>query len=238
MKVGLFIPCYVNLYYPDAGIATMRLLEKAGCKVVFPKGQTCCGQPLSNAGLHRLTTEVSEHYRNLFNDVNYIVGPSASCCLHLREHVFHNVQHPAVYDICSFLTDIIRIGKLDSTYSGKVTIHHGCHGLRGLGLGQATEEMAPFFSKPKALLQMVRGVEVVETEMWDECCGFGGTFSVVEEAVSVRMGNDKVRRIIASGADCVAGTDMSCLMHLQGFFLRQGHHIQIKHIAEILCHES
>lgn len=238
MKVGLFIPCYVNLYYPKAGIATLRLLEQAGCDVTFPSGQTCCGQPLSNAGMHALTKDVSAHYKNLFSGVDYVVGPSASCCLHLRDHIFTDLARQKVYDICFFLTDVLHISNINSDFQGKVAIHHGCHGLRGMGLGQATEEAVPFFSKPKALLNMVRGVTIVETDRWDECCGFGGTFSVAKEAVSVRMGKDKIERIIASGADYIAGTDMSCLMHLQGLLLREGSRIEVKHIAEILCHAS
>jgi L-lactate dehydrogenase complex protein LldE len=238
MRVGLFIPCYVNLYYPSAGIATLRLLEKAGCEVVFPKGQTCCGQPLSNAGMHHLTGEASRHYRELFSGVDYIVGPSASCCLHLREHVFEWSEGPQIFEICAFLTDVLAMSEMESDFIGTVAIHHGCHGLRGMNLGQATEEAAPFFSKPLAMLQMIKGVRIVETDRWDECCGFGGTFSVSEEAISVRMGNDKVQRIIQSGAGYIVGTDMSCLMHLQGLLLRQGHTIEVKHITEILCYES
>ena len=238
MKVGLFIPCYVNLYYPNAGVATLRLLEKHGCHVVYPAGQTCCGQPLSNSGLHRYTGDVTQHYQTLFENTDYVVGPSASCCLHLKEHVFDEGKKPHVYDICSFLTDILGVTSLSSTFRGKVAVHHGCHGLRGLGVAQASEENRPFFSKPLALLHLVSGIEIVETDRWDECCGFGGTFSVAEEAVSVRMGMDKMQRVLKSGADTLAGTDMSCLMHLQGILLRQGHHIQVRHIAEILCHES
>jgi L-lactate dehydrogenase complex protein LldE len=238
MRVGLFIPCYVNLYYPNAGVATLRLLEKQGCDVVYPEGQTCCGQPLSNTGLHRYTGEGNRHYQQLFNGLDYVVGPSASCCLHLREHVFTLEKKPKILEICSFLTDIIGVTMLDSTFRGKVAIHHGCHGLRGLGVAQASEENMPFFSKPLALMQLVKGADIVDTDRWDECCGFGGAFSVGEEAVSVRMGMDKVQRIVQSGAETIAGTDMSCLMHLQGLLRRQGHSIQVRHVAEILCHES
>jgi L-lactate dehydrogenase complex protein LldE len=238
MKVGLFIPCYVNLYYPNAGMATLRMLEKAGCHVIFPQGQTCCGQPLSNAGMHSLTKDVNNYYKKLFSEVDYIVGPSASCCLHLREHVFNHSQGPEVYEVCSFLTDILHVEKISSDFHGKVALHQGCHGLRGLGIAQATEEMVPHFSKPQALIEMVKGVTLVETDRWDECCGFGGAFSVGEEAVSVRMGTDKIDRIINSGADYIGSTDMSCLMHLQGLLLRRRSNIQVRHITEILCHEA
>ena len=251
MKVGLFIPCYVDQFYPQVGIATLQLLEKFGCEVVYPPGQTCCGQPMANSGFQHLTKGTDELFIKNFSGFDYIVCPSGSCTLHIKEHLhghadphgpgnLHGVADPAdsirhrIFELVEFLTDILKIEKLDAQFRHRVGLHQSCHGQRGLKLAQMSELMAPPFSKPEYLLKKVEGIQLVELDRQDECCGFGGTFCVTEEAVSVKMGKDRVADHILHGAEYITAADMSCLMHLEGILRRQKSTVQVRHIAEIL----
>ena len=246
MRVGLFIPCYVDQFYPQVGIATLRLLEKFGCKVVYPPGQTCCGQPMANSGFGHLTQGCNDLFIKNFSSFDYIVAPSGSCVLHIKEHLHSadaTVQAAGdaatairgkIYELVEFLTDVLKVEQLDASFPHKVGLHQSCHGQRGLKLAQMSELMAPPFSKPESLLKLVKGIELVELDRKDECCGFGGTFCVTEEAVSVKMGKDRVADHLHHGAEYITAADMSCLMHLEGILHRQKSKIQIKHIAEIL----
>ncbi|PSL34717.1 (Fe-S)-binding protein [Chitinophaga ginsengisoli] len=241
MKVGLFIPCYIDQFYPQVGIATLSLLEKLGCDVVYPPGQTCCGQPMANSGFEHLTHGCNELFVDHFKDVDYIVGPSGSCVLHIKDHLHvdgkeqvatHIRQH--IYELAEFLTDILKVDHLKAKFPHKVGIHQSCHGQRGLGLAQMSELVAAPFSKPQQLLQMVEGLELIELKRTDECCGFGGTFCVFEEAVSVKMGKDRIADHVNNGAEYITGNDVSCLMHLEGILRRQKSNVKVLHIAEIL----
>jgi L-lactate dehydrogenase complex protein LldE len=243
MKVGLFIPCYVDQFYPQVGIATLQLLEKYGCEVVYPAGQTCCGQPMANSGFEHLTKGTNELFIKNFQEFDYIVCPSGSCVLHIKDHL--HSEHPAspdpavgirkkIYELVEFLTDILKIDHLEAKFRHKVGLHQACHGQRGLKLSQMSELVAPPFSKPEHLLKMVQGIELIELDRKDECCGFGGTFCVAEEAVSVKMGKDRVADHLHHGAEYITGADMSCLMHLEGILQRQKSKTRVKHIAEIL----
>jgi len=241
MTVGLFIPCYVNQFYPKVAIATLQLLEKFGCKVVYPLNQTCCGQPMANSGYEHLTTSTNELFVKNFSGFDYIVSPSGSCVLHLKEHLHSAVAEPqasqirsSIFELTEFLTDVLKVEDLDARFPHKVGLHQSCHGQRGLKLAQMSELVAQPYSKPEALLKMVEGIELVELTRKDECCGFGGTFCVMEEAVSVKMGVDRVNDHINNGADFITSADMSCLMHLEGILKRKGSKTQVKHIAEIL----
>jgi L-lactate dehydrogenase complex protein LldE len=244
MTVGLFIPCYVNQFYPSAAIATLQLLEKLGVQVVYPMGQTCCGQPMANSGFQHLGHDCDELFVKNFSGFDYIVAPSASCVLHVKEHLHSDVQ-PAVaehirgrvYELVEFLTDVMKIEKLNARFPHRVGIHHSCHGLRGLYLSQMSELNAPPFSKPQRLLNMVQGLELVALDRQDECCGFGGTFSVSEEAVSVKMGKDRVADHEKNGAEYITSSDLSCLMHLEGLINRNKNGVRVIHIAEILNSE-
>jgi L-lactate dehydrogenase complex protein LldE len=243
MKVGLFIPCYVDQFYPQVGIATLQLLEKYGCEVVYPAGQTCCGQPMANSGFEHLTKGTNELFVKNFQEFDYIVCPSGSCVLHIKDHL--HSEHAAepdpavgirkkIYELVEFLTDILKIDRLEAKFRHKVGLHQACHGQRGLKLSQMSELVAAPFSKPEHLLKMVQGIELIELDRKDECCGFGGTFCVAEEAVSVKMGKDRVADHLHHGAEYITGADMSCLMHLEGILRRQKSKTQVKHIAEIL----
>lgn len=241
MTVGLFIPCYVDQFYPNAAIATLQLLEKLGVDVVYPKNQTCCGQPMANSGFEHLTGGCNALFIKNFSEFDYVVAPSGSCVLHVKEHL-HDEHHPAqaeetshkVYELTEFLTDVLKVESLPAKFPHKVGVHQSCHGQRGLHLSQMTELVAPGYSKPGSLLNMVEGIELIPLNRKDECCGFGGTFCVTEEAVSVKMGKDRVEDHLEHGAEYLTGVDMSCLMHLEGILHRQGSKVKVVHIAEIL----
>jgi L-lactate dehydrogenase complex protein LldE len=241
MKVGLFIPCYVNQFYPSVAIATLRLLEKLGIEVVYPLNQTCCGQPMANSGFEHLTGGCNSLFLENFHAFDYIVSPSGSCVLHIKEHL-HVDSHEQrateirnkIFELTEFLTDIVKVNKLQSSFPHKVGLHQSCHGQRGLGLSQMTELVASPYSKTERLLRMVEGIELINLSRKDECCGFGGTFCVSEEAVSVKMGKDRVTDHVLHGADFITGNDMSCLMHLEGILKRQKSAVRVIHIAEIL----
>jgi L-lactate dehydrogenase complex protein LldE len=245
MKVGLFVPCYVDQFYPQVAIATLQLLEKLGCEVDFPPQQTCCGQPLANAGFAHLTHTIDELFIRNFARYDYIVSPSGSCTLHIKQHL----HAPAgageqeaeaarirckVYELTEFLTDVLQVATLPAQFPHRVGLHQGCHGQRGLKLAQMSELMAPAFSKPAHLLGLVAGLELTALDRTDECCGFGGTFCVSEEAVSVKMGKDRLADHQRHGAEVITGSDMSCLMHLEGILNRQKSPVKVRHIAEIL----
>jgi L-lactate dehydrogenase complex protein LldE len=254
MRVGLFIPCYVDQFYPQVGIATLALLEKFGCEVVYPPNQTCCGQPMANSGFEHLTKGCNDLFIKNFEEFDYIVSPSGSCVLHIKEHLHGDGvgQAPAgsggdggadgrgttiprkIYEFVEFLTDVIKVEGLDASFPYKVGIHQSCHGQRGLKLAQMSELMGPPFSKPEKLLKMVKGIQLINLTRSDECCGFGGTFCVAEEAVSVKMGKDRVADHLQHGAEYITGADMSCLMHMEGILSRQKSKVQVRHIAEIL----
>jgi L-lactate dehydrogenase complex protein LldE len=241
MKVGLFIPCYIDQFYPQVGIATLQLLEKLGCNVSFPLNQTCCGQPMANSGFAALSKNCDKNFVANFRGFDYIVGPSGSCVLHLKEHL-HDEQHPGeaehirnhVYELTEFLVDVLKIKTIDASFPYKVGLHNSCHGQRGLHLSSMTERMLPAFSKPEQLLSKVKGLQLSKPIRSDECCGFGGTFCVFEEAVSVKMGKDRITEHSANDVEYITGGDVSCLMHLEGILKRNGSKVKTIHIAEIL----
>jgi len=241
MRVGLFIPCYVDQFYPQVGIATLELLEKQGCEVIYPLNQTCCGQPMANSGFEHLTHGCNELFVKNFSGLDYIVSPSGSCVLHIKDHL-HDDTHEQeaknirskIYELTEFLVDVLKVEKLNASFPHKVGVHQSCHGQRGLKISQMSELVAMPFSKPAKLLSMVNGLEMIELGRVDECCGFGGTFCVAEEAVSAKMGKDRIKDHITHGAEFITGADMSCLMHLEGILKRQKSKVGVKHIAEIL----
>lgn len=233
-RVGLFIPCYVDQFYPQVGIATLELLEKFGCDVVYPPNQTCCGQPMANSGFEHLTTGCNDLFIKNFSAFDYIVAPSGSCVLHIKEHLHGSDIPQKIYEFVEFLTDVLRVDSLEASFPYKVGLHQSCHGQRGLKLAQMSELMAPAFSKPQQLLNLVKGIELIGLDRVDECCGFGGTFCVAEEAISVKMGKDRIIDHVGHGAEVITGADMSCLMHLEGILRRQKSNVRVKHIAEIL----
>ena len=241
MKVALFLPCYVDQFYPQVGIASLELLNKLGVDVEYPLQQTCCGQPMANSGFEHLTQDCNSLFIKNFKDFDYIVCPSGSCTLHIKDHLHDQTQEneatnirKKIYELTEFLTDILKVKNLTASFPHKVGLHQSCHGQRGLHLSQMTELTAPAFSKPEQLLSMVDGLTLVDLNRKDECCGFGGTFCVSEEAVSVKMGKDRITDHLQHEAEFITGSDMSCLMHLEGILRRQKSNVKVKHIAEIL----
>lgn len=236
MRVALFVPCYIDQFYPQVAVASLELLEKLGCEVIVPTDQTCCGQPMANSGFASSTEGCDTNFTTNFAGFDYIVGPSGSCVLHLKEHHPSEKIRNSVYEICEFLTDVLRITSLSAKFPHRVGLHQSCHGQRGLRLSSMTERNEKSFSKLEDLLGLVEGVEILKPERADECCGFGGTFCVTEEAVSVKMGQDRIKEHDANAVEYIVGADTSCLMHMEGILRRQGSSIQVKHIVELLNH--
>ena len=240
MKIGLFVPCYVNALYPEVGVSTWRLLRSLGLDVDYPERQTCCGQPMGNAGFEHMAEPLARQFDELFAPYDYVVAPSASCAAYVR--CFHpNLMKERTceaagktMDIVEFLHDVVKVDSLPARFPHKVSVHNSCHGVRELGLSSPSERNIPRYNKVIDLLKLVDGIEVVEPERPDECCGFGGMFAVEEKAVSRRMGIDKVRRHMATGAEYVTGPDSSCLMHMQGIAEKEQLPIKFIHVAQIL----
>lgn len=239
MQVALFVPCYVNAVYPEVGMASLRLLRQLGVDVVYPEGQTCCGQPMGNAGFESEAKHLAEHFEETFAPYDYVVGPSASCVSFVHDHYDRLVPHRCpsqgrVFELCEFVHDIVRPDRLDVSFPHKVSIQNSCHGVRLLHLASPSERNVPHYNKLRNLLSLVRDIEIVEPERPDECCGFGGMFSVEEGAVSGQMGRDKVMRHVKAGAEFIAGADCSCLMHQRGIIERNHLPIRTLHVAQIL----
>lgn len=243
MKVGLFIPCYINAVYPEVGVASYKLLKSLGVDVDYPLDQTCCGQPMANAGFEDEAGKLAKRFDTLFRDYDYVVGPSASCVVFVRDHYGqllsgqeHRCQTESrIYDICEFIHDVIRPTSLPAEFPHKVSIQNSCHGVRLMHLSSPSELNIPYYNKLRALLSLVKGIEIVEPDRPDECCGFGGMFAVEEHSVSGRMGRDKVARHMATGAEYIAGADSSCLMHQSGIISRDKLPIKTIHVVQILA---
>ena len=241
MKVGLFIPCYINQLYPQVGKATLELLEKLNVDIDYPSGQTCCGQPMANSGYENESVGACNNFVENFKDYDYIVTPSGSCAYHVKKHYDIIPQTEAVekvrenvYELCDFILNVLKIKDVGATFPHKIGVHKSCHGLRGLRLGSCSEVVGPRFSFIEELLENVKGAELMPVKRSDECCGFGGTFAVAEEAVSVKMGKDKIQDHLESGVEVITATDTSCLMHLEGLVNRNNQPLKILHVAEIL----
>ncbi|AXH08492.1 Fe-S oxidoreductase [Malaciobacter halophilus] len=243
MKIGLFIPCFMNELYPDICMATLKILKEQNLDVDYPMSQTCCGQPMANSGCSKDVETLAKQFVENFKDYDYIVAPSGSCVSMVKEHYepfFHNDSDynkvkTSIYEICEFLHDIIKVEKFDVSFPHKVGVHNSCHGHRMLKLGSASELNIPYESKLKNLLALVKDIEIVSLKRDDECCGFGGTFSVTEEDISVAMGKDRIKDHIDSQAQVITGADMSCLMHMDGIINRNNENIKVMHIVEILA---
>ncbi len=246
MTIGLFIPCFMNELYPEASMATLKLLEKLNFNVEYPLEQTCCGQPMANSGCSQDIEKLAHRFVNTFKKYDYVVAPSGSCVTMVKEHYEpffndnkdYNKIKTSIYEITEFLHDIAKIDKLDSKFNYKVGVHNSCHGHRVLKLGSASELNITPFNKLKNLLSLVEGIEIVKLNRDDECCGFGGTFCVTEEAISVAMGKDRIKDHMDSNVEVMTGADMSCLMHMQGIMNRDKTPIKVMHISEILLGET
>ncbi len=241
--VGLFIPCYVDQLYPRVGMATVELLERCGYRVEFPVQQTCCGQPMANTGCTEDARPLALRFFEIFKGYDYVVAPSGSCVAMVRHHYeeylggtpgFAELKRKT-FELTEFLVDVAKLDRLDHAFPYRVGLHQSCHGLRELRLARSSELMINSFSKAQQLLSLLRGIELVPLSRADECCGFGGTFAVAEEAVSCMMGLDRIHDHRTAGAQVLTANDMSCLMHLQGLIHRQAAPLRVMHLAEILA---
>ncbi len=241
--VGLFIPCYVDQLYPRVGLATVELLERCGQRVVFPPEQTCCGQPMANTGCTEQARPLARRFLQIFSPYDYVVAPSGSCVAMVRRHYDEYLEgepgfeelKAKTFELCEFLVDVVHLDKLDHAFPYRVGLHQSCHGLRELRLGRASELVVQNYGKAEQLLRLLKDIELVPLARADECCGFGGTFAVAEEAVSCMMGLDRIHDHESAGAQVLTAGDMSCLMHLAGLIRRQGSPLRVMHIAEILA---
>ena len=237
-KIGLFIPCFVDNVYPRVGVATLKILKDLGFEVVYPKSQTCCGQPFFNSGFKSEAKRLAKKFYSEFSEFEYIVAPSASCISMVKNHYkdllssdeFEKISNKS-FEICEFLHDKVKIERFETKFPHKIALHKSCHGLRELELGVSSELNLPYNNKIENLLNKVDGLELVKLERADECCGFGGTFSINESDVSVKMGEDKLKNFKKSGAEFLVGYDNSCLMHLASL----DKSVKMLHVVEILA---
>jgi L-lactate dehydrogenase complex protein LldE len=232
------ITCLGDAFFPDAGVATVRVLRRLGVEVDFPQAQTCCGQPHFNSGFHDNARALARHTIEAFAGDHLVVTPSGSCAAMVKleyPELFHDdVRWLALaralakrtHELSDYLVNVLGIEDVHARFDGKVVYHMACH-LRGLGIK----------SEPERLLQKVRGLELIPLERYDECCGFGGSFSVRYPGISGAMVNDKAAFIEKSGADAVVATDAGCLMNIGGCLRRRGSKVKILHLAEVLAND-
>src|SRR3954447_307399 len=236
-RVALFVTCLVDLHRPTVGFAAIKLLEEAGCHVEVPRAQTCCGQPAYNSGDRATSRALGLAVLDAFRGFDYVVVPSGSCGGMIRHHLPHlfdddpNLRAQAdglgarTFELVSFLTDVMGVSAVQAAYSGRVTYHDSCSGLRELGVK----------SQPRALLRSVAGLELRELSEPEVCCGFGGTFCVKYPDISVRMVSDKTADIAQTGADTVLAGDLGCLLNIAGRLTREGRDVRVRHVAEVLA---
>jgi L-lactate dehydrogenase complex protein LldE len=250
MKTALFVPCYVDQFYPQVAIAALTVLERLGLKVDVPEGAACCGQPSANAGYARDGHSTLERFVDVYADYEKIIVLSGSCAMHVRLHAGEIIMPHGMAEtsgtrvakrtteFCAFLHDdigVTALAALNVQCEERVALHIGCHGLRGLGMAKPSELQIAPFDKVRAILGAVRGLEFAELSRPDECCGFGGTFAVGEPDVSTKMGRDRLRDFTTHAATAVVSPDMSCLMHLQGLARREKIGVPMYHVAEVLA---
>jgi L-lactate dehydrogenase complex protein LldE len=236
MTVQLFIPCFVDQLYPQTAFNMAKVLEKAGCKVQYNVNQTCCGQPAFNAGFWSDSKEVCTKFIKDFSGADYIVAPSASCVGFVRNYypkLFDNSSYhndvkdlqKRIFEFSEFMINVLKVEKVGARFHAKATYHDSCAGLRECRIKQ----------EPRTLLAHVEGLELVEMNDVETCCGFGGTFAVKFDPISIGMADQKAGNAKATGARCIISTDLSCLMHIDGYIRKQNMGIETMHIADVLA---
>jgi L-lactate dehydrogenase complex protein LldE len=237
VTVSLFFTCMADALFPDAALAAAAVLERFGAAVKVPLSQTCCGQPAFNSGHRKEARKMAAGFLRAFDGDGYVVTPSGSCAVMVKEMypvLFRNEPRmldlayaaaDRVYELSQFLVDVMGVTDPRSSFKGKVTLHDSCHLLRGLGVRE----------QPRKLLRAIPGVELVEMEESDRCCGFGGVFSVKNPHVSCAMLDRKIDRILATGAQYVTSGDLGCLANIGGAVSRSGYPVKPIHLAEILA---
>jgi L-lactate dehydrogenase complex protein LldE len=236
MKVHVFIPCFIDQLYPTAGFNTIKVLEKAGCEVIYNSEQTCCGQPAFNAGYWGESREVCKKMMSDFSDAEMIVVPSASCAGFIKNYyskLFDNASNnkeslsfqSKVFELSDFLVNVLKVDDLGAKLDKKATYHDSCAALRECKIKV----------EPRKLLNNVAGLELIEIADNETCCGFGGTFAVKFEDISVAMGEQKAENAINTGAEILISTDLSCLMHINGVLQMKETNIVSMHLADVLA---
>jgi L-lactate dehydrogenase complex protein LldE len=237
MRVALFVTCLVDLFRPTVGFAAVKLLEDAGCTVEVPRRQTCCGQPAYNSGDRADAKAIALQVFNAFAGYDYVVAPSGSCAGMLRVHypeLFADDSEnlPRAQDLAerswellSFLVDVCRLQAVAANWPRRITYHDACSGLRELGIKL----------QPRQLLASVAGLSIAELPGAEVCCGFGGTFCIKYPEISDKMVSDKATDIAATGAEAVLAGDLGCLLNMAGKLYRQGRHVEVRHVAEVLA---
>ena len=235
LKVSLFATCLVDMFQSRVGKSTVELLERLDCEIDFPKEQTCCGQPAYNSGYVKVSKEAMKNTIRTFENAEYIVCPSGSCANMLKdyEQIFAHddlwrerakAVSSRTYELTQFIVDVLKIENVGAKLSGTATYHPSCHMTRLLQVKNA----------PKTLLQHVEGLELIELPLKENCCGFGGTFSVKMGQISKHMVDEKVSTVQQTGAHYLIGSDAGCLMNIGGRIDRKNLHVQTMHIAEVL----
>ena len=238
MRVGLFVTCLVDLMRPSIGMAALRLLESAGCEVVVPRTQTCCGQPGYNSGDRAAALALARKVLAEFEDCDYVVAPSGSCAGMIRAHypdLFSDLPDSRAsaqrlcdktYELTDFLFNIAKLDRVSATFDGTVTYHDACSGLREMGVK----------AQPRALLAKVAGLKLKEMNEAETCCGFGGTFAVKFGAISTRLADNKCENALATGADAIVLGDLGCMLNIEGRLRRRGDtRTRVLHVAEVLA---
>jgi L-lactate dehydrogenase complex protein LldE len=241
MEVALFVPCYIDQLYPRVGLATAELLERNGVTVHFPEAQTCCGQPMANSGFFDDARQLARKMLDVFSPYEHVVCPSGSCTSMVRNHypkLLPDDPRAAALraktrELCEFLHDVLQV-RPRGRFNARVGLHQSCHALRELRLASGSERLVPAYSKIGTLLEGIEGLQLAELTRSDECCGFGGTFTMTEEAISCAMGRDRIAEHERAGAEMITGADSSCLMHLEGLLRRDGKKLRVLHVAELL----
>ncbi len=236
MRVQLFIPCFVDQLYPQTAFNVIKVLEKAGCSVSYNPAQTCCGQPAFNAGFWNESRSICSKFLTDFNTEDYIVSPSASCVGFVRNYYKTLFAERAaqidaatistkIFELSDFLVNVLKKTEFGASLPGTATYHDSCAGLRECGIK----------NEPRQLLSKVKGLAITEMEDVETCCGFGGTFAVKFEAISIAMAEQKAEHAIATEADYIISTDLSCLMHLQGYINNKKQKLRTMHLADVLA---
>jgi L-lactate dehydrogenase complex protein LldE len=236
MNVQIFVPCFVDQLFPDTAFNMVKVLEKAGCTVTYNSSQTCCGQPAFNAGFWDEAKSVCTKFLKDFQGTDYIVAPSASCVGFVRNYysklfgnssLHHEVADVSkrLFEFSEFLVQVLKVEDLGAVLNGRATYHDSCAGLRECKIK----------TEPRRLLERVHGLELAEMKDVETCCGFGGTFAVKFEPISIGMAEQKVENAVATDAQYLISTDLSCLMHLQGYINHKGYPIQALHLADVLA---
>lgn len=236
MKIELFVPCFVDQLYPETAYNTIKVLEKAGCEVNYNSKQTCCGQPAYNAGYWEQAKEIGNKFLNDFSESDYIVAPSASCVGMVKNGfndlftntIVHNKcrsMQSNIFELSDFLINVLKKDYFGAELDGKAVYHDSCSGLRECKIKE----------EPRQLLAKVHGLEMVEMKDTDMCCGFGGTFAVKFDSISSAMAEQKVNNALEMEAEYIISTDLSCLMHLEGYIKKNNIPLKTMHIADVLA---